>query len=145
MDPLYIRFTYYTADIQQEGFSLPSFTYHISYQNAIINARILGCLWPLVFVLNNILTQGILHSAISSQDVLPLDLLSEYRIQHGIIGPLYVTSNYSTRIFYPSEFQALQLNCSCGVWCRGLTTCLLYVGSLFKNQLLYNNWAVGFT
>ena len=27
---------------------------------------------------------------------LPLDLLSEYRIQHGAIGPLYVTSSYST-------------------------------------------------
>ena len=27
---------------------------------------------------------------------LSLDLLSEYRIQHGAIGPLYVTSNYST-------------------------------------------------
>ena len=26
---------------------------------------------------------------------LSLDLLSEYRIQHGAIGPLYVTSNYS--------------------------------------------------
>ena len=31
---------------------------------------------------------------------LSLDLLSEYRIQHGAIGPLYVTSSYSTWIFY---------------------------------------------
>ena len=23
-------------------------------------------------------------------------------------------------------------DCACGVWCRGLTTCLLYVGPLFK-------------
>ena len=30
---------------------------------------------------------------------LSLDLLSEYRIQHGAIGPLYVTSSYSTWIF----------------------------------------------
>ena len=30
---------------------------------------------------------------------LPLDLLSEHRIQHGAIGPLYVTSSYSTWIF----------------------------------------------
>ena len=29
----------------------------------------------------------------------PLDLLSEYRLQHGVIGPLYVTSSYSTWIF----------------------------------------------
>ena len=31
---------------------------------------------------------------------LPLDLLSEYQIQHGAIGPLYVTSSYSTWIFW---------------------------------------------
>ena len=38
----------------------------------------------------------------------PLDLLWEYRIQHGANGPLYVTSNYSTWIFCRG-FQALQL------------------------------------
>ena len=30
---------------------------------------------------------------------LSLDLLPEYRLQHGTIGPLYVTSRYSTRIY----------------------------------------------
>ena len=46
----------------------------------------------------NILTLGTLRSAISqllSGCFLPLDFLSEYRIQHGTIGPLYVTSRYS--------------------------------------------------
>ena len=37
---------------------------------------------------------------------LSLDLLSEYRIQHGAIGPLYVISSYSTW-YFAGEFQAL--------------------------------------
>ena len=37
-----------------------------------------------------------------------LDLLSGYRIQHGTMGPLYVASRYSTRIF-TGKFQALPL------------------------------------
>ena len=55
------------------------------------------------------------------------------------IGPLYVTSRYSTMIFYRgvSYFTTV---CPCGVWCRGLTTCLLYVGPLFGNRLLSNSW-----
>ena len=60
---------------------------------------------------------------------LSLDLLWEYRIQHGANGPLYVTSSYST----------------CRVWCRGLTTCLLHVGPPFGNRILNNSWAVGLT
>ena len=61
----------------------------------MINRLILGCLWPLVFVLNNILTPGILRFAISHPLgwFWPLDLLSEYRIQHGNNWPLYVTSS----------------------------------------------------
>ena len=65
---------------------------------------------------------------------LPLDLLSEYRIQHCAIGPLYVTSSYSSWIFCRG-FQA----CACGVWCRGLTTCLLHVGPPFWNRFLNNS------
>ena len=63
---------------------------------------------------------------------LPLDLLSEYRIQHGAIVPLYVPSSYCTWIFcrgvsgYATDYP-------CGVWCRGLTTCLLHVGPPFGN------------
>ena len=47
---------------------------------------------------------------------LPLDLLSEYRFQHGAIGPLYVTSSYSTWTFCRgvSDFAT---ECRCGVWC----------------------------
>ena len=113
---------------------------------SMINSLILGCLWPLVFVLNNILILVIWRSAIShlSGCFLRLDLLSENRIQHGAIGPLYVTSSYSTWIFCRGV-SGFATDCPCGVWCCGLTTCLLHVGPPFKNWLLNNSWAVGLT
>ena len=90
---------------------------------SMINNLILGCLWPLVFVLSNILTLGIWRSAISHpHDVLPLSVLSEYRIQHGAIGPFYVTSTYSTWKFC-RRVSGLATDRPCRVWCRGLTTC----------------------
>ena len=75
---------------------------------------------------------------------LSLDLLLEYRIQHGAIGPLYVTSSYSTWIFCRgvSDFAT---DCPCTVWCRGLTPCLLHVGPPFGNRFLNTSWAVGLT
>ena len=72
---------------------------------------------------------------------LSLDLLSEYRIQH---GPLYVTPCYSTWIFC-REVSGFATDCPCDVWCRGLTTCLLHVGPPFGNRFLNNSWAVGLT
>ena len=75
---------------------------------------------------------------------LPLDLLSEYWIQHGAIGPLYVTSSYSTWIFCRGV-SGFATNCPCGVWCRWLTTCLLHVGPPFGNRLLNISWPVGLT
>ena len=68
---------------------------------------ILGCLWLLVYVCNNILTLCILRSAIPHLPgcFLPLDLLSENRIQHGTIGPFYVQSSYSTKVFYRIIFR----------------------------------------
>ena len=67
---------------------------------------------------------------------------SEYRIQHCTIGPLHVTCNYSTRIFYRGVL-GFATDCPCGALCRGLTTCLLYVYPPFGNRLLNNIWAVG--
>ena len=75
---------------------------------------------------------------------LSLDLLSEYRIQHGAIGPLNVTSSYSTWIFCMGV-SGFATDCPCDVWCRGLTTCLLHVGPPFGNRFLNNSWAVGLT
>ena len=75
---------------------------------------------------------------------LSLDLLWEYRIQHGANGPLYFTSSYSTWIFCRGV-SGFVTDCPCGVWCRGLTTCLLHVGPPFGNRILNNSWAVGLT
>ena len=98
---------------------------------------ILGCLWPLVFVLNITLILGIWCSTIPH---LPppmmfssLDL--EYQIQHGTNGPLYITSSYSTWIFFRGV-SGFATDCPCSVWCRGLTTCLPHVGPPFGNRIL---------
>ena len=74
--------------------------------------------------------------------LLSLDLLWEYRIQHGTNGPLYVKSSYSIWIFCRGV-SGFATDCPCGVWCRGLTTCLLHVGPPFGNRTLNNSWAVG--
>ena len=66
---------------------------------------------------------------------LSLDLLWEYRIQHGANGPLYVTSSYSTWIFCRGV-SGFATDCPCGIWCHELTTCLLDVGPPFGNQIL---------
>ena len=75
---------------------------------------------------------------------LSLDLLWEYRIQLGANGPLYVTSSYSTWIFCRGV-SGFPTDCPCGVWCRGLTTCLLHVGPPFGNRILNYGWAVSLT
>ena len=75
---------------------------------------------------------------------LSLDLLSEYRIQHGAIGPLCVTSSCSTWISYRGV-SGFATDCPCDVWCRGLTTCLLHVDTHFGNRFLNTSWAVGLT
>ena len=77
---------------------------------------------------------------------LSLDLLSEKRIQHGAIGPLYVTSSYSIWIWiYCRGVSGFATDCPCNVWGRGLTTCLLHVGPPFGNRFLNTSWAVGLT
>ena len=75
---------------------------------------------------------------------LSLDLLWEYRIQHGANGPLYVTSSLSTWIFCRGV-SGFVTDFPCGVWCRGSTTYLLHVGPPFGNRILNDSWAVGLT
>ena len=100
---------------------------------SLIRNLISVCLWPLVFVLNNILTLSIWRSAICH---LPECFAPWTFFQN--IGPLYVTSSYSTLIFYRGV-SGFPNDSPCGVWYRGLTTCLLHVGPPFGNQLLNNS------
>ena len=66
---------------------------------------------------------------------LPLDILPEYCIEHVTFGLLYVMFTFPTRIFYRGV-TGFVTGCPCGVWCRGLTTCLLYVGLLVGSLVL---------
>ena len=86
----------------------------------------------------------VFYNPSSPRMFLSLDLLWEYRIQHSANGPLYVTSSNSTWIFCRGV-SGFATDCPCGVWCRGLTTCLLHVGPPFRNQIINNSWAVGLT
>ena len=58
---------------------------------------------------------------------LPLDIPSEYRPEHVTFGLFCVIFKFPSRIFC-RRVPGFATDCPCGVWCRGLTTCLLYVG-----------------
>ena len=95
---------------------------------SLINSLILGCLWLFgICFKQHFDTRYLVFCNISPPRMfLPLDLLSEYRIQHDAIGPLCVTSSYSSWIFCRGV-SGFATDCPCDVWCRGLTTCLLHV------------------
>ena len=76
------------------------------------------------------------HDAHCDVTVMPI----EYWIEHVTFGLLYVMFRFSTRIFY-GGVPGFATDCHCGVWCRGLTTCLLYVGPLLN---IYLEMMVGF-
>ena len=59
-----------------------------------------------------------------------LDIFLVYWIEHVTFGLLYVMFTFPTRVFYRG-IPGFAADCPCGVWCGGLTTCLLYVGPLF--------------
>ena len=61
-----------------------------------------------------------------------LDILPEYLIEHVSFGLLYIMFTFPTRIFYRGV-PGFATDYPSGVWCRGLTTCPLYVGPLFGN------------
>ena len=64
--------------------------------------------------------------------------------RQGVLDSYNVTPSYSTWIFCRGV-SGFATDCPCGVWCRGLTTCLLHVGPPFGNRILNNSWAVGLT
>ena len=72
-----------------------------------------------------------------SSNMVPLDILLEHWIEHVTFGLLCVMFKFSTRLFY-GGVPGFPTDCSCGVWCCGLTTRLLYVVPLFGN-LVWND------
>ena len=127
------------AECQFVSFGLPTVSC------SLIKSLILGCLWPLVFVLNNTLILGIWCSTIPHLPgcFCPWTFFENIGFNTVLTDP-YVTSSYSTWIFC-RVVSGLATDCPCGVWCRGLTTCLLHVGPPFGNRILNNSWAVGLT
>ena len=64
----------------------------------------------------------------------PVDLLLEYWIEHVIIGHFYIKFIVSSRLYiFFRGVPVFATYCPCGAWCRGLTTCPLYVSPRFRN------------
>ena len=68
----------------------------------------------------------------TSLNVSTLDISFEFWIEYVTFGLLYVMFRFSTRIVYRGV-PGFATDAPCGVWCRGLTTCLLFVGPRLEN------------
>ena len=87
---------------------------------SMINSQILGCLWPLVFVLNNILILGIWCSAISHLPGCFCPWIYFQSIRFNMVpSDPFMSLFYSTWIFCRGV-SGFATDCPCGVWCRGL-------------------------
>ena len=71
-----------------------------------------------------------------------LEILLEYCIENVTFGLLYAMFIFPARIFYMGVL-GFATECPCGVRCRGLTICLLYVvplyGNVFWNKSRFEN------
>ena len=67
-----------------------------------------------------------------------------YWIEHVNIELLYVKFVFSTGIFYKGV-PWFASDCPYGFMCRGLTTCLLCVGPLFRNLVSNDSWFLSLT
>ena len=74
----------------------------------------------------------------------PVDIPFEHWIEHVTFGLLYVMFRISSRTFYRGV-PGFATDCSCGVWCRWLIICLLYVGPRFGNQVCNNSGFINLT
>ena len=113
---------------------------------SMINSLILGCFWPLVFVLNNILILCISHSTVSqlTRCFCPWTFFKNFKFNMVPSDPFM--SHLATQLgYFVIWVSGFATDCPCGIWCHGLTTCLLHVGPHFGNRLLNNSWAVGLT
>ena len=72
---------------------------------------------------------------------LPLVLPWLGNTKHNTIGRLYVGCISSTRIIFRGV-PGFVTDCSCGVWFRGLSTCLLYVIPVYVDLVLHNSCVI---
>ena len=74
---------------------------------------------------------------------LPLDIFLEYWIEHVSFGLPYVMFTFPTRIFYRGV-PGFATDCVSGVWCRGLTTCMLIeaLGIILLNTYIQFNGCI---
>ena len=99
---------------------------------------ILGCLWPLVLVLNNTLILGIWCSTIPHLPGCPWTFFENIGFNTVLTDPFM--SHLATQLgIFCRGVSGFATDCPCGVWCRGLTTCLLHVGPPFGNRILNNS------
>ena len=135
---IYIYMLFYMSSV---FFGLPI----VSCSLMINNSLIPGCLWILAFVLNNTLILRIWCSTIPHLPgcFCPWTFFQNIGFNMVPSDPC-MSHSYSTWIFCRGV-SGFATDCSCDVWCRGLTTCLLQVGPPFGNRFLNTSWAVGLT
>ena len=99
---------------------------------SMINRLKLWSLWPLVFVLNNILTLGILHSAISHFPACFCPWTFFKNIGFNMVPSDPFMSHLAAQL--ARGVSGFATDHPCGIRCCGLTTWLLYVGPLCGND-----------
>ena len=73
----------------------------------------------------------------------PLIIVLKFWIEHVSFRLLRAMLTFPTRIFC-GGVPGFATDCPCGVWCRGLTTCLLCIGPLFGNLAKNHGGFMGF-
>ena len=147
LHPITFYRTVFLGNVQFLG-CMPLFVFYglPIVSSSMINSLILGCLWPLVFVLNNILILGIWRSATSHLPGCFCPWIFFQNIGFNMVPSDPFMSCLATQFWiFCMGVSGFATDCPCSVWCHGLTTCLLHVGPHFGNRLLNNSWAVGLT
>ena len=103
----------------------------------IMKVTIIGIFMAILYFSNNIFRLSVATSfwfckLATPWMFTPLHILLENWIEHVTFRLLYVMFIFPTRIIYRGV-TGFATDCPCGIWCHGLTTCLLYVGLLFGN------------
>ena len=106
------------------------------------NSLIPGCLWLLVFVLNNTLILGIWSSTVPNLQGCFCPWTFFQNIGFDMVPSDHI---YLLNLDILQGVSGFATACPCDVWCRGLTTCLLHVCPPFGNWFLNTSWAVGLT